>query len=304
VNRLRDFIWSVGDRVVVDGGELVRRLGPAISWPFRRLAWALEPFRRLAWALQDRLIWPIADRAGGRRATAVGLLAAVTGAGVVAALALSSPDGSNFVTKAEAPPAKSPIARVAPAPEAQPEPTLHGATPVFTPAAKHPPAQADSPKGDAPASGDSAAPSSSPPSSSSSPATDKISSTPSAPTAPTARASSIPPVPAGPKAIAVAHDFADAFVVYETGGVEPTVRETFGRTASPRLSRALLRRPPRLPADVEVPKAKVMNVVAAPSRGPIYPVSVSLLRLGVTSELRLSMERRKNDEWRVTDVLG
>ncbi len=48
----------------------------------------------------------------------------------------------------------------------------------------------------------------------------------------------------------------------------------------------------------------MLNVVAAPSRGAVYPVSVSLLRLGVTSELRLSMEQKKNDGWRVADVLG
>ena len=82
------------------------------------------------------------------------------------------------------------------------------------------------------------------------------------------------------------------------------MRTAFGETATPALSKALLRRPPRLPANVKVPKAKVVNVVPGPSQGGIYPVSVSLLRVGVTSELRLEMEKRKGDGWRVTNVLG
>ena len=53
-----------------------------------------------------------------------------------------------------------------------------------------------------------------------------------------------------------------------------------------------------------MPKAKVLNVVPAPSHDRIYPVSVSLLRVGLTSELRLEMEQLKGDGWRVTNVLG
>ena len=53
-----------------------------------------------------------------------------------------------------------------------------------------------------------------------------------------------------------------------------------------------------------MPKAKVLNVVPAPSHGSIYPLSVSLLRVGVTSELRLEMEQLKHQGWRVTNVLG
>jgi hypothetical protein len=55
---------------------------------------------------------------------------------------------------------------------------------------------------------------------------------------------------------------------------------------------------------VKVPRAKVLNVVAGPSRDGVYKVSVSLLRVGVTSELRLDMEKLKNADWRVTNVLG
>ena len=95
----------------------------------------------------------------------------------------------------------------------------------------------------------------------------------------------------GPAAIAVARQFADAFVLYETGGTTPEVRPPSGDRDA-RAVPALLRRPPRLPADVEVPQAKVLNVVPGPLHGDIYTLSVSLLRVGVTSELRLDMGER------------
>ncbi len=72
----------------------------------------------------------------------------------------------------------------------------------------------------------------------------------------------------------------------------------------PELTKALMQRPPRQPAGVKVPKAKVLNVVPAPSHDRLYPVSVSLLRVGATSELRLEMEQLKNKQWRVVNVLG
>ena len=71
----------------------------------------------------------------------------------------------------------------------------------------------------------------------------------------------------------------------------PRSRKAFAATATPELSKALLQRPPRQPANVKVPKAKVVNVVAGPSQGGVYSLSVSLLRVGVTSELRLEMEQ-------------
>jgi hypothetical protein len=144
------------------------------------------------------------------------------------------------------------------------------------------------------------------------PATDTITSTPAAPAARSAGATTskaqtadLPDgPPAGPAAIAVARKFSNAFVVYETGGDETEFSEAFRATATPELTKALLRRPPHQPAGVEVPQAKVLNVVPAPSHGTIYPLSVSLLRVGVTSELRLEMEQLKNQGWRVTNVLG
>ncbi len=124
---------------------------------------------------------------------------------------------------------------------------------------------------------------------------------------------------AGPAAIAVARKFSGAFVLYETGHDTDRVKATFHRTATPDLAQALLKRPPRLPANVKVPKAKVLNIVAGPRHGDTYTLSVSLLRVGVTSELRLDMQKApsggaasagnsskssKRSRWLVTDVLG
>jgi hypothetical protein len=111
-----------------------------------------------------------------------------------------------------------------------------------------------------------------------------------------------PPAPKAAKQ--VARRFAEAFVVYEVGGVDTKVRKAFKQTSTKQLSRSLLHRPPRQPADVKVPQAKVVNVVAGPSKGKVYTLSVSLLRVGVTSELRIQMEQGVGKKWQVTNVFG
>lgn len=111
-----------------------------------------------------------------------------------------------------------------------------------------------------------------------------------------------PPAPKAAKK--VARRFAEAFVVYEVGGIDTKVRKAFNQTSTKQLSRSLLHRPPRQPASVKVPQAKVVNVVAGPSKGRVYTVSVSLLRVGVTSELRLEMEQGVGKKWQVTNVFG
>jgi hypothetical protein len=182
------------------------------------------------------------------------------------------------------------------APEKAAEPTLHGAAPVFKPTKAEAASEVDPAKAivkSAPAGETSTSSASSSPEPSS-----------TASSSATTQPASVDGPPAGPQAISVASDFASAFVLYETGESDPSVRKALGETATPALAKALLRRPPRLPANVKVPKAKVVNVVPAPSRGEIYPISVSLLRVGLTSELRLEMEKRKADGWRVTNVLG
>ena len=94
-----------------------------------------------------------------------------------------------------------------------------------------------------------------------------------------------------------------AFVTYEVGRTNAKVENAFRATASPPLVRALAQRPPRLPAKVDVPKARVLNVVAGRKRGRTLSVSVALLRLGATSELRLQLDKTKAG-WLISDVRG
>lgn len=274
---------------------------PINARPKRRQPEALED---LSLALRDRLIWPLQDRFlalgdAGRAAVAGGAVVLALGIGV-GGYSLVSSDGAEPTTARQVAVAVETAPEPAPEPKPEPEPTLQGATPVFKA-----PEQDEGSKvaGSKPAEEGSAAATAS---NTGNAATDTISSNPTA--APLAGASAsrakVDGPPAGPAAIAVARRFADAFVVYETGGEESEVRAAFQATATPELTKALMQRPPRQPAGVEVPKAKVLNVVPAPSYERIYPVSVSLLRVGSTSELRLEMEQLKNKRWRVVNVLG
>jgi hypothetical protein len=281
---------------------------PINARPKRRPPEAVED---LSLALREHLLWPVEDRLlglgrSGRAAVAGGAVVAVLGLGIGAA---SLGGGSGSGEPASAPvavaPEKTPHTLAPSRPAAKPEPTLHGAAPVFEPA----PGQE---KVGASKGVDSGATEGAAAANTGNPATDTLTSTPASPaarpagaTTSSAQTADLPDgPPAGPAAIAVARKFASAFVVYETGGNEDTVRKGFGATATPELTKALMRRPPHQPAGVEVPQAKVLNIVPAPSHGTIYPLSVSLLRVGVTSELRLEMEQLKNQGWRVTNVLG
>lgn len=268
----------------------------------RRQAEALED---LSLALRDNLLWRGEDYfrslgEAGRVAVAGGAVVLALGLGI-GGYALASSGGGEpapavAVTSAPAPEP----APVKAAPKPDPEPTLQGAAPVFKA-----PAESSSKVG-----GSKAVSSDAPVAATSNtgnPATDTFSTNPSTGPAAGATASAAASVdgpPAGPAAIAVARKFADAFVVYETGAEKSAVRKAFKATATPEVTKALLQRPPRQPAGVEVPKAKVLNVVPAPSHDRIFPVSVSLLRVGATSELRLEMEQLKSKQWRVVNVLG
>jgi hypothetical protein len=277
----------------------------------RRKRRSPEAFEDLTLALREHLLWPLEDGflglgRSGRAAVAGGAVVLALGLGIGGYSLLGSGDSQPVATTPVAvvtqkAPEPTPVA---PAPEEnpEPEPTLHGAAPVFKPAD-------DEEKVSASKGFEAAAAPATTTANTGDPATDTITSSPAARagTATTSKAAGkdVPDgPPAGPVAIAVARKFADTFVVYETGGEETVVREAFSATATPELTKALMRRPPRQPAGIEVPKAKVLNIVPAPSHGAIYPLSVSLLRVGATSELRLEMEELKNQGWRVTNVLG
>jgi len=99
----------------------------------------------------------------------------------------------------------------------------------------------------------------------------------------------------------VAHGFADSFVGYEIG--ERKATRELRDTATAKLARELKQDPPRLPSNGQVPKASVMNVVAGKTDGDRIEVSVSLMRSGATSELRLAM-MRADGGWLVSEVRG
>lgn len=275
--------------MVWGGAEVLRGIVEAVKWPFERAVWAIE--RGFVWPLEERTgDWGAPLRVFGVVALAV--LAA--GAGVLGLVwASGSGGGGTSTTPQAAAPVAPPIVRHAPQPAPAPAaPVLRGAKPDFA-------ATPESGGGVAKSSSEVAGTESAATSSGSTAEVAKSASS-SAAGAGAANAK-----PAGPAATKVARRFAGGFVLYEIGHETPAVRTAFNETATPQLTRELLKRPPRQPAGVEVPKAKVLNVVAGPHQGDTYTLSVSLLRVGVTSELRLDMQRDpKTGEWRVTRALG
>lgn len=287
-DRIRDAGLAVEERVVWGGGDRLRSAADFLKWPFERVAWAFE----------QRLAWPLAERADSlgiplRSAGVAALAVMAAGAGVLGLAWASSGGGATTAEKSPHAPAIAAAVRSARETAAPATQSLQGAAPDFTPDARG----ATSTGSGSPAGGETGESTGS-----GSPVdTTTTFSTASASNSSTASKA----VPAGPAAMKVARRFAGAFVFYETGRGGRGVRTAFGKTASPQLAHALLRRPPRLPANVKVPKAKVVNIVPGPRHGNTRTLSVSLLRVGVTSELRIDVTRNaKSGDWQVTDVLG
>jgi hypothetical protein len=325
---LANAAWAVEDRVVWGAADVFRALVEVVKWPFERIAWALEHW----------LIWPIQEETAlWSRPVRVAVLSAVlllAGAGVAAGILVSDPSGNggegSRVVEVSAQDATPPVisgrqatgaagtdaakalGATAVAKAVTGGQVLEGSSPKFAPS-EHgggvPKAQAATEPAAIDAAGKSAA------------GTGANSGDSGAQGKPAGATGSDV---AGPGAIKVARKFAAAFVLYETGHDTAKVKAAFHRTATPDLAKALIKRPPRLPANVEVPKAKVLNIVAGPRHGDTYTISVSMLRVGVTSELRLDMQKTPggggqadgagtgpqsaksagNSKWLVTDVLG
>ncbi len=253
------------------------------------------PFERAAWAIESSLLWPLQERLAGRglpsRGAGAGALVAIAATAVLAGVLLL-PAGGDAPSERVAAPA--PVASATPAPrQDEPQgPVLQGAPPSFGVDAGVGVAQSGGAAGSELNAGGSAA----------APLADSEPGEAEEGAAATASASR-KPVPAGPVAMKVARRFSEAFVFYEIGQRPARAQTVFGETATPRLASALDERPPRQPAETEVPKARVVNLVPGPRAGKAYTVSVSLLRVGLTSELRLELNK-KNGEWVVTDVRG
>jgi hypothetical protein len=283
---LSNAAFAVEERVVWGGLDVFRRIVEVVKWPFERAVWAIE--RGLVWPLEERT----GDWSGPLRGAGVAVLALLAVGAGVTGLLWASGSGSSAAPQGRqaSNPVVAPIVKQAP-PEApaQVEPALQGAVPNFKADVGNPTA-----KDGATATKATEATDASAIATADSPATTSPSGSSAAPAV----------EPAGPPATKVARQFAGAFVLYEIGRNEAKVRETFTATATPQLARSLLERPPRLPADVQVPQAKVLNVVPGPKVGDTYTLSVSLLRVGVASELRIDMQRNdKSGEWQVARVL-
>jgi hypothetical protein len=251
----------------------------AVRWPFERAGWAVE--RRVLWPLRERFAgWSLPSHSAG----AAALVAIASGAVLAGVLLL--PTSGDAPSERSAAPAR--VAIATPEPQPQDEPAgreLQGAPPSFGVGDGVGVSQAD----------DGAEPDAS---------TGETADDETAPFEEGATTSSSKkPVPAGPAAMKVARRFSEAFVFYEIGKRPARAKAVFSETATPELAGALGERPPRQPANTEVPKARVVNLVPGPRAGKAYTVSVSLLRVGLTSELRLELNK-KQGQWLVTDVRG
>lgn len=266
--------------------------------PLERVAWPLE---KVAWAFEQRIVWPLQERTAGRGPSpaiaGAGALAFVAALAVVAGLLLSSGHGGAETERLTTP------TRVALAPPPAKSstkdsgPALHGVAPSFGIGKAVGVAKQDGSGGTSDTHGGASE------QPSEEPATEAADAA-AGEGAAAATASSAKPVPAGPAAMKVARRFSEAFVFYEIGKQPAHVKAVFDATATPRLTKALEKRPPRLPERAAVPKAEVVNLVPGPRRGDEYTVSVSLLRVGVTSELRVTLSDEKEAGWKVSEILG
>jgi hypothetical protein len=293
--RIRGAARPLEERALWPASDALRDLAEVARWPFERVVWPVQ--RRAVWPLRERL----AGRRPARGVAGAGALGAVAVAAVAVGLLISGGSG-----QPEAGPVARP-ARVAMAPAAKPAvekprgPTLQGVPPSFgadkgTATAKQ--------GGASPSAKDEAAAGSTAPEGGAEAAASAGTNGSAGGEAAAATSSKAKPVPAGPAAMKVARRFSEAFVFYEIGEHPIRAKAVFGETATQQLSEALAERPPRLPANAKVPKAKVVNLVPGPRLGRAYTVSVSLLRVGLTSELRISLQHSRAEGWRVSEILG
>jgi hypothetical protein len=277
---LRRAAWAFQEKVLWKAGDAIRGIGASVRWPLESAAWGLRS--HVAWPIEDGFV-----RRGpaGKLAVAGAGLVLLAGVGTAGALVAHDGSGNDPASPPRvALPTPPPVAAVVPAKQPkQPADTnvLNGAPPSFGPEADGAPTGDSAAEDAVPAQGAGSGSSGADGTDSSSPA----------------KGAKVRP------ALKVAHRFAGAFVSYEVGKDSPRVRKVFRKTATEPLAESLARRPPRQPASVKVPRARVLNVVPGPRRGPSVSVSVSLLRVGATSELRLELQQVQ-DKWLVSDVRG
>jgi len=267
---VRAAAWAIEERVIWRGSDRARDLAEAGRGPFERLRSVVE----------QRLVWPVQERtADWGHLVAAGALAAVAVAAMVmGVVSLAGGDGGSARLAVTAP--ATPAAQVQPPPAREEGPVLRGAPPAFETGTEAGQASSGEVSDAALAAAGS------------------VTSEDDGAAAASRRA-----VPAGPAAMKVARRFSEAFVFYEVGDRAARTEAVFAETTTPRLAAALDERPPRQPESIDVPRARVLNLVPGPRRGRTYTISASLLRVGLTSELRLEL-KKKNGVWRITDVRG
>jgi hypothetical protein len=302
--RRRQINADPGGRIARFGfaiADAARRPFESLGRPFDRIAELIAwPLERIAWTVERRIVWPLRERMAGwlppGRIVGAGALAAVAVAAVAVGVLLSEGNGGRAAEQTGARVGLvSGHAAATTGTEVPEGPALQGIPPSFGVGKGVGVAKEASGSG----GGSTATPSSAP--ADATPEAESSSGSEAGEEA--ATASTAKPVPAGPAAMKVARRFAEAFVFYEVGERPARAKVVFGETATPQLAEALAERPPRLPQGTEVPKAKVVNLVPGPRRGKAYTVSASLLRVGLTSELRLEM-KRQDGLWLITDVRG
>ncbi|MFM8520446.1 MAG: hypothetical protein ACKOB2_08660 [Solirubrobacterales bacterium] len=262
-------------------------MGPPTEGPDRAPSALTWPFRRLWWSIEDRFIWPVSDFLAGKErrrpsthaephatdATRRRPLAWV-GATALAMVALGATAAAVFFyNEAEDSNSNRVVVRTA-----DPRTVI---VPMEPATSDDPTLEGVAPKFEAAAGRDGKD-------------SGKIPANAVAPA----------PEPKEP-AMETAHRFATAFAAWEVGrkAAIGTIKETTTR----RLGRELAARPPRLPEGIEVPRARVLNVVEGKAKGDRTEASVSLLRAGSASELRLLLKREGKSRkavWLVTEVKG
>ncbi len=262
-----------------------------ITWPLRRAGWFAE----------KHILWPLAD--SFRRISnsfkyrspmayiGATMLLTLTGAAIAAAVYFhNQAEDSQTPLQAQVPTNPETVVATTPTPpptlpstpenQAKDEDTLKGVVPNFETSGKSGKSDKSSGSNDSGQSSDGSGGSSS--------------SLPPTVVRPSEEPSSPP--------LKVAHAFAETFVEYEVG--RKGVAKDFAKTATAKLSKELKADPPRQPSNGKIPKATVMNVVKGKKSGGKLDVSVSLMRSGSTSELRLALEEDNKNNWLVSEVRG
>lgn len=258
-----------------------------------RLLW---PVRRIGWFLEKYVLWPISDsfrRIGNAfryrspfAYIGATLMVTVTAGAIAAAVYFYNQSEQDepavpqtaIATETVVPPVPTPTPAPVPGADTTPnsgnaDNTLQGVVPSFNTSGK----KKTSNSGKSDDSSDQAA-------------------------GPKLPATVVRPAPT-PKAapLKVAHQFATTFARYEIGSKGAS--KEFSQTATPKLAKELKNNPPKLPSSGQIPKATVVNVVGGSKKGSSMDVSVSLMRSGASSELRLGLTREKGG-WLVSQVRG